>query len=128
MVVPVPSLTKETIWEKLDANIAPQTLLTYNERHLMSSSISPFARGALYDAIKAHRGALIPSPVKLITKQSLDTAYGHLSDPVSSILSKLTQKKDKDDNPLKFDWTFKREAYRHALANQGQGQLQDTQV
>ena len=112
VVVPIPSLTsKETIWEKLDEDLALRTLLAYNERRLMSSSISPFAHGPLYDAIKAHGGELIPSPVKLITKQSLDTAYGHLSDPVSSILAELTQKKDKDDNPLKFDWTLDREAY-----------------
>ena len=79
MVDPIPSWTKATIWEKLDENLALRALLAYNERHLMSSSISPFAHAPLYDAIKTSGGALIPSPEKLITKQDLDTAYGHLS-------------------------------------------------
>ena len=64
VVVPIPSLTKETIWEKLDEDLALRTLLSYNERHLMSSSNSPFAHDPLYNAIKAHRGELIPSPAK----------------------------------------------------------------
>ena len=115
VAVPLPSLTKEIIWEKLDEKLALQTLLAHNKQHLMSSSISPFAHGPLYNAIKAHGGVLTPFPEKRITKQPLDTAYGHLSDPVSSILAKLTQKKDKDGNSLKFDWTFDQEAYRHAF-------------
>ena len=83
---------------------------------MSSSSISPFAHAPLYDAIKANGGALIPSPEKLITKQTLDMAYGHLSDPVSSILAELTQKKDNDNNPLNFDWTFDREGYRNTFS------------
>jgi len=56
VVVPIPSLTKETIWEKLDEDIALQTLLEYNKRHLTSSSISPFAHGPLHDAIMTYGG------------------------------------------------------------------------
>ena len=117
VVIPIPSLREETIWEKLDEKLAMRTLLAYNERHLMSSSISPFAHGPLHDAIKANGGALIPSAKELITKHELDTAYGNLSDPVSSILAELAQKTDKDNFPLKFDWTFNREAYRNAFSN-----------
>ena len=108
VVVPIPSLTKETIWGKLNEDIALKTFLAFKEWHLMSSSISHFRPRP--PSTKLSR-PMVPSPAKIIKKQLLDTAYGYLSNPVSSILAELKEKKDKDDNPLKFDWTFDREAY-----------------
>ena len=76
ILVPIPSLTQETIWEKLHEGIALKTLLEFNERHLTSSSISPSAHGPLHDAIKSYGGALITSPdtqLKASRKNRLDT-------------------------------------------------------
>jgi len=67
-VVPIPSLTRDTIWEKLDEGTALKTLLGYNERHLTASSISPFAHGPLRDAINSYGGALITSPEDIVSK------------------------------------------------------------
>jgi len=49
-------------------------------------------------------------------KTQLNTAYGHLSDPISSILTELNQKTDENNDPLKFKWTFARKDYRNAYS------------
>eukprot|EP00979_Chaetoceros_neogracilis_P015463 scaffold5951_cov162-Chaetoceros_neogracile.AAC.1 len=82
----------------------------------MASNISPFAHGPLSDAINAKSGDIIQSPSNLISKSDCDKAYGHLSDPVCSILEELTQKKDENNNPLTFEWTFNRDDYRQAFS------------
>ena len=79
-------------WIQIDGtNELHTAFLTQNEHHLMASNISLFAYGPLKEAIKQQENTGT-SIATLLSKETIEHAYGHLSNSVSKILEEVEQK------------------------------------